>query len=357
MTLLTGFFDGRTGIRLIDLDGTLLNEWRISYNDDLARFPRISVTSLTTGTRSCTAQCFCLTVTSSSRSSTAGWSGWITADGSSGSWRGGPTTFSSADHEGNLWVPSRMQRDEALEKYPAVPAPFQEEYVLKVSPDGTVLQEISILDLIYRSRYEGVLFANGAHDSTLDVPLGGDFMHLNDVEVLTPELASAFPMFEEGDLLLSLRNLNLLMVISPHTGQIKWAQTGPYLRQHDPDFLPTGQIAVYDNRRDGSGIKRFGDSRILTVDPGTHRVTTLYGARPGESFQTETRGEQQLLQNGNLLISESDRGHAFEVDPGGNVVWSYVNRWTDGTVGMLMQATRYPTGYLAQNLKEACHDR
>ena len=356
ITLVTGFFEGRNGIRLLDLDGALLNEWRISYNEIWPDSPHLGDQPHDWDTELHGS----MLLPDGDVIFTFQYGGLVRMDRCGRvEWKLPRETHHIfvTDREGNLWVPSRKQRDEAVERFPGIPPPFQEEYVLKISPDGTVLQEISVLDAIFRSRYEGLLFANGAHDSTLDVPLSGDFTHLNDVEVLSPELAPVFPMFEEGDLLLSMRNLNLLMVMNPDTGQIKWAQTGPYLRQHDPDFLPTGQISVFDNRRDGSSAKRFGGSRILTINPASHRVTTLYGAQPGESFHTETRGEQQQLPNGNLLISESDNGYAFEVDPGGNVVWSYVNRWTDGTVGILTQATRYPIDYLAQDLKEACHDR
>jgi len=261
-----------------------------------------------------------------------------------------------ADADGNLWVPSRKLRHEPMREFPKIPAPFQEEYVLKVSPDGVVLREISILDAIFDSQFEALLFSNSAHDTNLQVPMDGDFTHLNDVEVLTEKLAPAFPGFEEGDLLLSLRNLNLLMVIDHDTGEIKWTQTGPFLRQHDADFLATGQIAVFDNRRDGSGARSFGSSRIIAIDPETGLITTRYGARSGQRFHTETRGEQQWLPNGNILISESDRGHAFEVDPNGKIVWSYVNRWKNGSVGEISRARRYPVDYLSQSSKEPCHE-
>ena len=241
--------------------------------------------------------------------------------------------------------------------YAKVPAPFEEDYFVKVSPDGRVLEEISVLDLIYRSRLEGLLFANGAHDTEINVPLSGDFMHLNDVDVLTEELAPAFPLFEAGDLLLSLRNLNLLMVIDPETQKVKWTRTGPFLRQHDPDFLPDGRISVFDNRRDGSGNHGFGGSRILSIDPRSSAGdVTIYGARPGQHFYTDTMGDHQPLENGNQLISESHKGHAFEIAPDGTVVWSWVNRWKDGSIGKIAQATRYPAHYLGQPMKESCHE-
>ena len=41
----------------------------------------------------------------------------------------------------------------------------------------------------------------------------GDPLHLNDVEMLRPEMAGAFPMFEAGDLLVSFRDKNTVAVL------------------------------------------------------------------------------------------------------------------------------------------------
>jgi arylsulfotransferase ASST len=353
MTLITGFFDGSTAIRLIDIDGRELNQWRISYNEIWPTSPHLDKQPHDWNTEVHGA----MLQPDGDVIFTFQYAGLVRLD------RCGDVVWKLprqtnhqfvADAEGNLWVPSRELREQPIPKYPKVPAPFYEEYVLKVSPEGKVLAEISMLDAIFESRFEGLLFANGAHDPGLERVFNSDFTHLNDVEVLTPDLAPAFPMFETGDLLVSLRNLDLLMVIDPETRQIKWTQTGPFIRQHDPDFLATGQIAVFDNRRSG-GNKLFGGSRILAIDPGTRLNTTLYGAAPGQGFYTDTMGGQQSLPNGDLLITESDKGHAFEVDPGGNVVWSYVNRWADGSVGKISEALRYPEDYLSHASKEPCH--
>jgi hypothetical protein len=134
-------------------------------------------------------------------------------------------------------------------------------------------------------------------------------------------------------------------------GFVGVSSNGQYIGIHAGGNL---HLANGIDTRDNSGGKVFGGSRILAIDPGTGRVTTLYGAKTGESFYSDTMGEHQWLQNGNLLISESDKGHAFEVDRDGKVVWSYVNRWPNGSVGKISQATRYPDDYLSQSLKEPC---
>jgi hypothetical protein len=48
----------------------------------------------------------------------------------------------------------------------------------------------------------------------------------------------------------SFRNINLIIVFDPDSGVVKWSQTGPWLRQHDPDFLSDGRLLIYDNRDD-----------------------------------------------------------------------------------------------------------
>jgi hypothetical protein len=355
VTLVAGFFEGETGIRLIDLDGAVLNEWRISYNAIWPESPHLGDQPQDWDTELHGA----MLLPDGGVVFTFQYGGLIRMDRCSRvEWKLPRQTHHlfSADADGNFWVPGREERREALPRFPKVEPVFQEDFLLKVSPDGVVLQEISILDAIFSSGLEGLLFANGMHDTELSKPLDGDFTHLNDIEVLTPALAPAFPMFEAGDLLVSLRNLNLLLVVDPGTGRVKWKRSGSFLRQHDPDFLPAGRIVLFDNRRDKGDARRFGGSRIVSIDPGEGSDVTLYGRLPGEDFYTDTQGDQQMLGNGNILVTESNEGRVFEVDADGNVVWSYVNRWTDGPVGIVTHASRYPGDYLNESPKEPCND-
>ena len=199
-----------------------------------------------------------------------------------------------------------------------------------------------------------MLFANGDHQLDIPIPPDRDFTHLNDVEPLTPQMAGAFPQFAVGDLLVSLRNLNLLFVMSPETGEIKWSMVGPYLRQHDPDFLANGHISVFDNRRDNRSGRIRGGSRILELDPVTRHVTTLFGGRPDEFFYTGRMGADQQLPNGNLLITASEAGYVFEATPQRKVVWSFINHWDKQSVAWVDGATRYPQSYWVPKEGEVC---
>ena len=77
-----------------------------------------------------------------------------------------------------------------------------------------------------------------------------DPFHANDVEALKLSMAEAFEGagFVAGDLLISLRELNLVGVIDPRTQVFRWFRHGPWFKQHDPDFQADGTITVDDNR-------------------------------------------------------------------------------------------------------------
>ncbi len=249
----------------------------------------------------------------------------------------------SLDDEGNLWVPSRAWRSRDLGRLPYVSSPFNEEFLIKVSPDGKVLKRLSVIDLIYKSGYEALMFADRKFKADSNAR---EVTHFNDIEVLTNAMASAIPSLRAGDLLVSMRNLNLVMVIDPVAEQIKWSTTGPFLRQHDPDFLPDGTIAIFDNRQLTSDGRK-GFSRIVSVDPVSRAVRVLYEGTEQNRFYTSIMGKQQPLPNGNILITESKGGRAFEVAQNGETVWSFVNRWDEDWVVTISEATRYPGSFAA----------
>ena len=215
--------------------------------------------------------------------------------------------------DGTIWVPSLNYRAQGMAELPGFEPWFYEDTILKVSPDGEVLDEISVL-LAMRS-LPGLL---PPRSETFDPT------HLNDIELVTPELAAAFPMLKVGDLLVSLRNVSSLVAIDAETKMARWAMAGSFRRQHDPDLLPNGHILVFDNL---GGDPACGRSRILELDPVTQAIVWSYAGCNGERFYSEAWGEQQLLPNGNVLITESYGGRVFEVTREGQprVVWSWVN--------------------------------
>lgn len=249
------------------------------------------------------------------------------------------------DENGNFWVTAARTVDtlkEAITRFPGLDPPFVEDLALLVSPSGEVLREISILDVVFASRFRQ-RFWEGARVRT------GDIMHMNDVEPLPSSLASQYPRFKAGDLLVSLRDLDLVLVLDPDEKAIRWSCSERFLRQHDPDFSGDGWITVYDNRDDSTltGIL-LGGSRIARIHTGNGRFEQIYPSVPpvpGErQFYSEVGGKLQELPDGNLLFTEPARGRALQVDADGRTVWEWVKqRQPDGLkISEVLECTRYP---------------
>lgn len=131
-----------------------------------------------------------------------------------------------------------------------------------------------------------------------------DPFHQNDVDVLPQAKAQLFPNFVPGDLLLSFRSLNLIVVIDPNTLKIKWHHFGDFSRQHDPDWGPNGEIIVYDNRSHQMA------SRIISINPVTHKVTTLIDGEEWGFYQF-AQGNQHMSADGRILFTNnSEVAHA-----------------------------------------------
>lgn len=218
---------------------------------------------------------------------------------------------------------------------------FDDQTIVRVSPDGKILDEFSITDSIYESDWTALLFAGRGSSFTM---AESDPYHLNDIEMLRPEMAAAFPLFEAGDLLVDLRNLQTMVVLDGETRKIKWTMTGPFFGQHDPDFAPNGHIIVFDNRITGNQ-PQLGYTKVLEIDPATRKVVWSYSGSDAEPFYTPIGGKVQMLPNGNILVGEPQGGRVFELakeGDGGKIVWQWVNQEEPGRIGMIFDIQRGP---------------
>lgn len=257
-------------------------------------------------------------------------------------WRLPVTTHHSVEQlpNGETLIAVDRKRTAPDPRYPQLePGPegyFLENAVLRLRPDGSVAEEHWLMDILYESGWEALMFSGEEAHIHTEQPT-----HLNDVEVLRPDMAAAFPQFRAGDIMLSLRNNQTILVVDGTTWTVKWTMTGPFLYAHDPDFLPNGHILLLDNRRTG-GTPRLGGSRIIEIDPTTREIVWSYQGTEEEPFYTDIRGMQQLLPNGNVLVVEAQRGRVFELarEPENRIVWEYVNLITDGYAGVVTGAER-----------------
>jgi hypothetical protein len=147
-----------------------------------------------------------------------------------------------------------------------------------------------------------------------------DYYHLNTVKLLPDNpYAKSDRRFRKGNLLICLRNASLIAILDQDTKKVVWGYGPDELEwPHMPVMLPTGNILIFDN-----GVRRKF-SRVVEINPLTKEVVWSYGG-PKKNFFSALQGSAQRLPNGNTLICESDKGHVFEIDSSGNIVWEFWN--------------------------------
>ena len=95
-------------------------------------------------------------------------------------------------------------------------------FAVSVDPEsGEVLKRIDLFE-VHEENQDIDIDGIWRIDSVDASNWASDPMHANDVEPLPASLASALLMFEPGDLLISMRGLNLLSVVDPDTVKVKW---------------------------------------------------------------------------------------------------------------------------------------
>ena len=258
--------------------------------------------------------------------------------------------------DGTIWVLSRNLVTEKNDARPHFVVPYYEDMMLRVSSNGEVIDEISIIDAIFAGRYEALVLAGS---SDFAEATDRDPTHANDIEIVDEAFASRNAFARPGDFLISLRTVDTIVLIDRESRAVKWAFSGFFLRQHDPDLMPDGTISIFDNRTDRAQHnevvhltepQQFGYSRILRFDPDSHEILWKYEGTVDNPFYTSIQGDHQVLPNGNVMIVESEAGRIFEVDPETNdVVWEWINHLEmDGKpnlLGRVTRATRYEQEY------------
>jgi hypothetical protein len=239
--------------------------------------------------------------------------------------------------DGRTYALGHEIRTEPREGLAPVEAPFFDEFLVILSPDGDVLERISIFDAFARSRYRNALLEL----ADLGNPKA-DYLHPNAVELVDDGIAAQVPGWQAGQVLVSLLEMDGLALIDPEAGEIVWFMRGAWHEQHDPDLLPDGHILLFDNQGDlAAGMH----SQILEIDPVSGSIVWRFASTDDESFYSKALGSQQALDNGNILITESLRGRIFEITRSGRVVWEYLNpAEVNGFHAYIMDAQRLPVG-------------
>ncbi|MEP5091347.1 MAG: arylsulfotransferase family protein, partial [Paracoccaceae bacterium] len=262
------------------------------------------------------------------------------------------------DHDGGFIVleqvllsePDQVDQDGSVEVF--------EENIIWVAQDGSVLDRISINDLLLENGFDGLYYLAAQDNFGIRFDRN-DNLHTNDAEMFPPDMEEGY--FGRGDVVVSMRNLNTILVFNMETRMVKYLHTGSMVMQHDPDFISGNEISVFDNH---SVVGRFMyrdkrpenvSSRILLLDASNGTEKVFFEGRENTPFFTDIMGTHQWLPNGNVLITESRWGRVFELTPNAELAWEYNNILStgvaEGLLGVIFEGRRLPPEFNPEKLR------
>lgn len=228
-----------------------------------------------------------------------------------------------------------IAREDKLVIWHGIPVPILSDYIVVLSAnDRKVIKKIELYDLVQdyfplrriMGIYLGilrpmnlmeVLYRKIRFNYACKLGLCFDIMHSNRIEVLDRDVEG---FCKKGDWLISIRELDFVGVLDPDQERFVWSWgPGELDSQHYPTLLDNDNVLIFDN-----GPER-GFTRIIELNPVTKKIVWEYKSDPKETFYSRIRGCNQRLPNGNTLITESDKGHVFEVTKDGRIVWEFYN--------------------------------
>ena len=269
------------------------------------------------------------------------------------------------------------------------PFGFWPDHIIEVDPySNSVVWEWHVWDHIIQdddsSKANYGVVSNHPELVNINYPIGpntegGDWLHINAVDYNA----------ELDQIMLSVHHFGEIWIIdhstttaeaASHSGGnsgkggdllYRWGNPQAYIGgnsneriffgQHDARWIEDGsQVMVFNN---GSGrpggsyssidviTQQIGEDNLYVLDSngiyGPDTLSWQYTATPlGDLFAANISGAHRL-ENGNTLICDGPRGHYFEVDSAGSLVWDYVNPVVN--TGPLYQGQEIPTQGSAQN--------
>lgn len=288
--------------RLLDMDGHEIHTWRSGTNSSWTRVHLLEDGSL-------------LVVDSDNELARLNWEGeaiWT----SPGRYHHDVDVNDSRDR---ILTVARHRRDI---QWGGQTLPILEDVIRELSLEtGEVLRDLSVFELV-RDRVSETQIdnltkwaASADLTTTIEQSTPPDLTHVNSVRWLR----NTTDHYRQGQVLLSIRNLNSIVILDLDEGRRIWDWGSKILGgQHDATELKPNRVLLFDNYGAGSSTSRILEVRIPDGE-------ILWQYRDEERFWSEIRGSVQRLPNGNTLITSSQDGIVFEITPNGERVWEWVN--------------------------------
>jgi hypothetical protein len=211
----------------------------------------------------------------------------------------------------------------------------------RMSPDTELLHEVDRDGRVVWSWRSVDHLDRHFPDRDMTVP---DPTHINSLFELGPNrwFDAGDERFRPGNLLISARNLNAIFIIDKTTKEVVWLHRDGLDHQHEAQMIPPGLpgeglIVLFNNGYGNFEAYRRSDVRV--IDPVAGGIVWRY---EDPTFFSSVAGIQQILPNGNLLVSSSEGGRVLEITPDKQRVWEWIPPY------LPMRPHRYPPDHCPQ---------
>ena len=192
----------------------------------------------------------------------------------------------------------------------------QDEILTIDLSSGEILKKINILELLSNDEH----FLNIIHSSKDS--RCWDLLHLNDVvridknlllNFLPDEINSTTQNISEEIYLISLRDINTLLILDLETSKVIWSVTNLTHNQHSPRMLANGNILLFDNfnyEHDGS---TKGFSALKEISIKNKKIISVYSGNNTIHLSSKRRGRLQVVGN-KIFTLASDQKKFLEIE-------------------------------------------
>ena len=203
-----------------------------------------------------------------------------------------------------------------------------EDAVSIVDPsNGIILENIIIDDILkeYLNNNFSLLYGIGEYEK--------DLFHLNSVYPI--KVNDQF--FKKNDLVISLRNLSTILVYRPSEQKIKWLKTGPWINNHDAQYLGDGIFSVFSNNNvrgfEPTDFKHYEHSDVYYYDKKIDSYSKPY-TNILKKIKMRSSGLVHVLDvnDKDAVIQLNNYGKIIRANKDG-LVWTYQNYLGDNQKG------------------------
>lgn len=133
-----------------------------------------------------------------------------------------------------------------------------------------------------------------------------DIFHLNDAEYINKEDG----ILKKGDIILSLRNLNMVLIYRPSNNKVIKYKIGPWTHQHDVEYR-NGKIFIFGNDNLMSNKRTRKSSSIYTWHLQSEQVNTLLNL----DDPVASGGLYEILDDNEILIDIGNKIYIYQIKP------------------------------------------